>query len=217
MVNGLKPLLEANDCNATKAQLLDLYHEGEREQQIETPDMPYAELVSTVHPKIAKGLGLPTPPAEQSRQFGKSVGAWPAFPDTVDALQRLSKHFKLVVLSNVDRESFSGSLGGPLKGATFDLVITAQDVGSYKPDLANFEYMLQKVDEKLGVKISEVIQTAQSQFHDHQPAKKIGIKSSWIARPGSSMGNRAGELYDWKFNTLGDMADALERELLKKE
>jgi len=52
-----------------------------------------------------------------------------------------------------------------------------------------------------------------SQFHDHQPAKQMGIKSSWIERPGASMGNTKDPVYNWKFATLGDMADALEKEL----
>lgn len=54
------------------------------------------------------------------------------------------------------------------------MVITAQDVGSYKPDLKNFEHMLAAVAEKFGVKKEQVIQTAQSQFHDHAPAKEMG-------------------------------------------
>ncbi|KAI0844261.1 HAD-like protein [Daldinia vernicosa] len=87
------------------------------------------------------------------------------------------------------------------------------DIGSYKPNPQNFEYMLKEVKEKFGVNKDQVIQTAQSQFHDHHPARVMGIKSAWIVRPGVIMGNREKEIYDWKFNTLGDMADALEAEL----
>ena len=67
--------------------------------------------------------------------------------------------------------------------------------------------------EKLGIEKEQIIQTAQSQFHDHHPAKKMGLKSSWIVRPGAIMGNRDEEVYDWKFDTLGQMADAVEAEL----
>ncbi|KAJ4137115.1 hypothetical protein NW768_002695 [Fusarium equiseti] len=131
-------------------------------------------------------------------------------------LEANSKHYKLVVLSNVNRESFSGSNSGPLQGVPFDLVITAQDVGSYKPDPRNFEYMLHEVESKFGIPKEKVLQTAQSQYHDHQPAKKFGTKSSWIERPGAIMGNRKNPVYDWKFATWGDMADALEKELASK-
>ncbi|KAI0902509.1 haloacid dehalogenase [Annulohypoxylon nitens] len=148
----------------------------------------------------------------ESREFGDSVGHWPAFPDTVDALRRLSKHYKLVVLSNVDRESFSQTNAGPLQGVPFDLILTAQDIGSYKPDPRNFAYMLSKVKEEFGVEKEQVLQTAQSQFHDHHPAKEAGIRSCWIVRPGACMGNREKEVFDWRFDTLGAMADAVEAE-----
>ncbi|KAF7541754.1 hypothetical protein G7Z17_g11877 [Cylindrodendrum hubeiense] len=212
---GLKPLLDSRDAKFPREQLLELYHELERTQQDKTPDMKYADLLTTIHPQIAARLGLPVPTNEQNKAFGSSVGRWPAFSDTVNALKRLGKHYKLVVLSNVDLESFKSSNGGPLEGFPFDLIITAQDVGSYKPDQRNFEHMLREVEAKFGITKAEVIQTAQSQFHDHHPAKKIGIKSGWIVRPGAVMGNRDDLVYDWKFDTLKDMADALENELGK--
>ncbi|KAK8103657.1 uncharacterized protein PG998_010690 [Apiospora kogelbergensis] len=214
LLNALKPLLAANDAAGkfSKEHLLTVYHELEAAQQAETPSLPYSELLARVYPKLAVRLDLVNPTAAESAEFGRSVGAWPAFPDTVDALRRLQRHYKLVVLSNVDRDSFAATNAGPLAGTPFDLVITAQDVGAYKPDLAGFAHMLQKAEAELGVPRDQVIQTAQSQFHDHHPAKKVGLKSSWIVRPGAVMGNRGEELYDWKFDTLGAMADALESE-----
>ncbi|KAF5004523.1 hypothetical protein FDECE_8978 [Fusarium decemcellulare] len=213
VLDGLKPLVESNNASFSREHLLATYHEFESAQQQKTPDMKYSELLSTIHPYVAERLGLPKPTAEQDKAFGASIGTWPAFPDTVDALRRLGKHYKLVVLSNVDRESFAKSNSEPLQGVPFDLIITAQDVGSYKPDLKNFEYMLREVESKFGIKSAQVLQTAQSQFHDHHPAKKMGMSSSWIERPGAIMGNRENPVYNWKFDTLGDMADALEKEL----
>ncbi|KAI5459305.1 HAD-like domain-containing protein [Mariannaea sp. PMI_226] len=213
VINSLKPLVEANNASFTRKHLLEVYHEVEQKQQIQTPGMKYSELLTTIHPQVAERLGLAAPTDEQNQAFGSSIGSWPAFPDTVEALRRLSKHYKLVVLSNVDLDSFASSNKGPLEGFPFDLIITAQNVGSYKPNLKNFEYMLREVEAKFGVKKSEVLQTAQSQFHDHHPAKKMGIKSSWIERPGSIMGNTDDLIYNWRFETLKDMADALEAEL----
>lgn len=207
---AFQPTLDKNNAQFSRKQLLTVYHELEREQQNKTPEMPYHQLLTTVHPQFANRLGLATPSQEESNQFGESVGSWPAFTDTVDALKRLSKHYKLVVLSNVDRESFAKSNAGSLEGFPFDLVITAQDVGSYKPDLRNFEHMLKTVKSTFNIEPSRVLQTAQSQFHDHHPASKIGIKSAWIERPGATMGNLSDNIYDWRFDTLGDMAEALE-------
>ncbi|VUC32169.1 unnamed protein product [Clonostachys rosea] len=211
---GLQPFLASQNATSSfsREKLLTVYHEAEVSQQAATPGLAYDALIAKILPQIATKLGLPQPTDEQSVAYGKTVGEWPAFPDSVDALRRLSKHFKLVILSNVDRDSFSRTNSGPLQGVPFDLIITAQDVGSYKPDLRNFEYMLEQVKSKLGFEKNQIVQTAQSQFHDHQPAKKMGIKSSWIVRPGAVMGNREGEIYDWKFDTLGQMADALEAE-----
>ncbi|ROT38205.1 haloacid dehalogenase [Sodiomyces alkalinus F11] len=217
VLTALQPLLASDPAGAAlklpKSRLLEVFHECEAAQQSRTPDLKYADLLAAIHPQVAAKLGLPAPSETASAAFGASVASWPAFPDTVDALRRLGKRYKLVVLSNVDRESFAGTNAGPLEGVPFDLVLTAQDVGSYKPDLRNFEHMLREVKERFGVESSEVIQTAQSQFHDHHPARKVGIKSSWIVRPGAVMGNQAEEVWDWKFDTLGGMADAVDAEV----
>jgi len=213
VLNGLKPLLDTGNSTSSREHLLDVYHECERTAQKEDPSLRYSELLTKVHPLVASKLGLAAPTEQQNKAFGQSVGQWPAFPDTVDALKRLAKHYKLVVLSNTDRTSFAGTNSGPLQGVPFDLVITAEDVGSYKPDPRNFEYMIEHVKKQFGIEKEEILQTAQSQFHDHHPAKSFGIKSSWIVRPGATMGNRAEEIYDWRFDTLGDMADALEADM----
>lgn len=209
---ALQPILQHSEAEYTRQHLLTIYHELESEQQTLTPDMPYSQLLTTVHPLLAQRLGLPPPSEEESIQFGQSVGSWPAFPDTVDALYRLQKHYKLVVLSNVDRASFAQSNAGSLQGFPFDLIITAQDIGSYKPDARNFEHMKRAVRSDFNVEAAQILQTAQSQFHDHQPARRAGIRSVWIERPGATMGNREETpIFDWRFDTLGQMADALER------
>ncbi len=211
---AFKPILDRDGAERfTRKHLFYVFHKLEREQQAKTPNMPYSQLLSTVHPQFAATLGLDKPTAEESKEFGESVGNWPAFPDTVDALRRLSKFYKLLVLSNVDRESFNATNAGPLQGVHFDAIITAQDVGSYKPDLRNFEHMLKYVQSTFGIGKEGVLQTAQSQVHDHHPASEMGIRSVWIARPGASMGNALQEICYWKFNTLGEMADALQQEI----
>ncbi|KAI5852046.1 HAD-like protein [Durotheca rogersii] len=213
ILSALQPLLNTRGrADVPRLQVLEAYSELEVRQEEATPSMPYSQLLATIFPLLAAKLDLPPPTEEESQAFGNSVGSWPAFPDTVDALRRLAKHYKLVVLSNVDRASFSRTNSGPLEGVPFDLIITAQDIGSYKPSPRNFEYMLTAVKDKFGIEKEQVLQTAQSQSHDHHPARAMGIKSVWIARPGAVMGNKEKEIYDWKFDTLGDMADAIDAE-----
>lgn len=207
ILSALQPMLK--NTYIPREELLSTYTELEREQQQQYPCMTYSKILSTVLPKLAARLGLSSPSQDECIAFGDSVGVWPVFKDTIDALKKLSRHYKLVVLSNVDRESFAKTNTGSLQGFSFDLVITAEEIGSYKPDLRNFEYLLQSVKSHFGVDIDMVLQVAQSQYHDHHPARKLGMKSVWIERPGAIMGNLDQTFYDWKFPTLGDLANIL--------
>ena len=78
--------------------------------------------------------------------------------------------YKLVILSNVDQASFAAS-NAKLK---VDAIYTAQDVGSYKPAVANFDYMLKNL-ERLDYSSNDILHTAESMFHDHQPANRYGL------------------------------------------
>lgn len=222
LIDWEQGVLEALQPSLTKSHKTDIDRKFlfktmtqlESEQQRAAPDMIYSELLTAIHPKLLEKLSITEQPtAEESKAFGDSVGKWSAFPDTLSALRRLSKHYKLVVLSNVDNTSFQSSLSGALENFPFDAIFTAQDIGSYKPDQKNFEYMLRNVKEKFGIEKDEVLQTAQSQFHDHHPSRKMGIKSAWIVRPGAAMGNLEEEIFDWRFDTLGEMADAVDKEV----
>ena len=104
ILDGLKPLYEHVDLD--RRQALEVYHELERGQQNKTPNMSNSQVLTAIYSQFAAKLGLEPPTVEESERFGQSVGKWPAFPNTVDALRRLSKHYKLLVLSNVDRRSF---------------------------------------------------------------------------------------------------------------
>lgn len=211
MITALEPLTSQLKTPVSKEHLFAIIHELEKEQQAQTPAMAYRDILAAFHPKLAQRLGLPEPSSEESTAFGASVGKWPAFPDSVEALKTLSKYYKLVVISNTDHQSFHGTQTGPLQGFQFDLVILAEDNGCYKPDPRAFEQLESQISSKLGISKDKIIQTAQSQFHDHYPAKKAGLKSSWIVRPDGIMGNMPEPIYDWKFNTLGEMAAAVEK------
>lgn len=213
VLTALEPLLiKNNKQDLDRKHIIKTFVSIQSPLEKENPEKKYSEILTAAHPMLAEKLGCMEPSTEESKAFGDSVGKWPAFPDTVDALKRLQKHYKLVVLSNVDNSSFAASNAGPLQGFRFDAVLTAQDIGSYKPDLKNFEYMFEYVKREFGVERNEVLQTAQSQYHDHHPAKTLGLKSAWIFRPEAVMGNRESPVWNWKFDTLKDMAEAVERE-----
>ncbi|KAL0936927.1 haloacid dehalogenase protein [Colletotrichum truncatum] len=195
-------------------------HEGRRVR--EQPEEIYQRILEDVYGDIADELGVKAP-EESKKRFGASIGEWPAFPDTVDALKRLKKHFKLVILSNVDRRSFDGTLSGPLKEVDFDAIYTAQDIGSYKPDPRNFDYLVEHLGKDHGVSKDGIIHTAYSFPHDLVPAKKIGIVGAWIERGQEVPTVMGGKLEDvpedlrptWQFKTLGEMADAVDADAAK--
>jgi 2-haloalkanoic acid dehalogenase type II len=214
IIQTLQPVLQkAGKTDLDPKHILKIMGALEKRTQSENPTLKYSELLATVYPELCEELGLPAPTEDESKAFGGSIPNWPAFEDSVEALKRLKKVYKLVVLSNVDNASFAANNANGLQNFEFDLVLTAEEIGSYKPNLKNFEYMLKQVKEKFDIEKAQVLQTAQSQFHDHHPAKEMGIKSAWIYRPKNYLGNRADPVYNWKFDTLADMADAVEKEL----
>ncbi|KAA8893310.1 HAD-like domain-containing protein [Sphaerosporella brunnea] len=203
-----QPLLSQLSSPPSREEFLRTYVHQEHLQEGSTPGLRYSSLLAHVYNRLASLYQLPPSP-ESATAFGNSVADWPAFPDSAAALAELKKYYKLVVLSNVDRASFATSLPKLGGEGTFDLILTAEDIGSYKPDLRNFECALKEIGEKFGVGKHQVCSTAQSLFHDHAPAKKLGLVSSWIDREGAYMGDAS---YEWRFATLGDMAAAVKQE-----
>ena len=120
---------------------------------------------------------------EEAAAFGASVPDWPAFPDSPEALARLAARYRLIILSNVDRTSFAGS--NRRLGVTFTSILTAQDVGSYKPSPRNFAALAAE-RERLGIPEGRLLHVAQSLFHDHVPAKAAGLPTVWINRLGEA-------------------------------
>lgn len=211
---ALQPLLSLASAPMPRAAVLELYGRHEAAQEAQTPGMVYSDLLAEVHRRLATELGVRTT-AAQDRAFGASVPDWPAFPDTVAALQYLHGHYKLVILSNVDRESFEGSHAR--LGVSFDAIFTAQDIGSYKPDPANFRYLLEHLAEA-GHQPGEILHTAQSLFHDHVPAQAIGLASAWIDRrhdePGAGATPAVADArYDFRFPSLAAMVAAHQAEM----
>ena len=121
-------------------------------------------------------------------RLAQSIGEWPAFFDSPEALIKLQRRFKLCILSNVDHASFRGS--NEKLCVDFHLVLTAQDIGSYKPNLRNFKMILEKLDAQ-GIRQDEVLHVAQGLYHDHVPAAAIGLKSVWINRRHGKQGSGA--------------------------
>jgi len=189
--------------------------------QAENPTMLQSDVIAEGFRRYVRDLGLVAAGTlsqetvdQAAKEYGAKIGQYPAFDDTVRAIQSMGKRFKLIPLSNVDRASFSQTLEGPLQGCYFDAIYTAQDIGSYKPDLKNFHYLLEHVESDFGVQKEGLVHVAQSLFHDHRPAKKVGIQSVWVDRKGV-IGEKAhggSEEYGYRLRveTLGELAGIVE-------
>lgn len=241
--NALLPLFQQSSSRAesnvpSREDILTRYLAVEKSLQETHPSMLYSDLLGESYRVLARDLSQSQSHSvdandnieEQAEAFGQSITSWPVFPDTVSALHRLSQTYKLVVLSNVDRQSFSGTLkalsytdpsSGQLR-SPFSLILTAQDVGAYKPSPLGFERALKEIAELVelgeGEDVKEyVLVTAQSLYHDHSPANKIGLHGgAWIDRKGAIMGIgkdlEEATRWGWRFATLGEMANEVERE-----
>ncbi|MBC8035829.1 MAG: haloacid dehalogenase type II [Rhizobiales bacterium] len=215
MVEALKPLTLRVKQALSRDGILEAHARHESSQQNFTPAMKYSELLAIVYKRLAEEWGL-TASGEECQAYGNSVKDWPAFPDSVEALAYLKKHYKLVILSNIDNASFAHS--NRRLQVLFDAVYTAQDVGSYKPSDRNFDYMIDKL-KSLGVAKSGILHTAESLFHDHGPANKHGLASCWIYRRhdqqgfGATMNPGITPKHDFRFNSMGDLAAAHVREM----
>ena len=150
--------------------------------------------------------------------FGESVPLWPAFPDNADALRILKHHYKLVILSNVHRDGFAAS--NRKLGVDFGAIYTAEDIGSYKPSDANFDYLLAHLKSDLGMNRADVLHTAQSLHHDHTPAKRFGFANAWLDRQRLSEGGSWGATekvetipgIDFRFLSMDEMAKTVQAE-----
>ncbi|WP_108660189.1 haloacid dehalogenase type II [Acuticoccus kandeliae] len=210
MFEALKPLTSRVGTALTRDAILEAHARHESSQQRWTPAKCYTDLLAAVYKRLAEEWGV-TVSYEECMVYGNSVKDWPAFPDTAGALQYLKKHYKLVILSNVDNVSFAHS--NKKLGVDFDAIYTAEDVGSYKPSERNFEYMLEKLA-TLGIEKGDILHTAESMFHDHGPANRHGLANCWIYRRYDQEGFGAtmnpGEMprYDFRFNSMADLAKA---------
>jgi len=174
ILNAFQLVLSRHDVAPSEDQLLGLYakHEAEIEGGVYRT---YREALAASARAVCADLGVD--PADRSIvEFSTSVGDWPAFPDSAAALRVLKTRFKLGVLTNCDDDLFAGS--NRRLGVDFDWIVTAQQARGYKPRPANFEALFARVD----VPRDRILHVAQSLFHDHVPAKALGMTTVWIDR-----------------------------------
>ena len=174
ILNAFQLVLSRHDVAPSDEELLERYagHEAEIERGVYRT---YREVLAASARGVCADLGV-DPSDLEVAEFAASVGDWPAFPDSAAALRRLKTRFRLGVLTNCDDDLFAGS--NRRLGVDFDWIVTAQQARGYKPRTENFEALFRRVD----VPRERILHVAQSLFHDHVPAKSLGMASVWINR-----------------------------------
>ena len=206
----LGPWAREHGLDLTEEQLLTEYSTVEATVEAQRPTDLYPDVLARSMRLLGGKLGAGVTGEEAARLAG-SVPDWPAFPDSRDALLALGRRFKLIILSNVDRASFAGS--NARLGVTFTSILTAQDIGSYKPSQRNFDALTGEAA-RLGIEPGKLVHVAQSLYHDHVPAKRAGLPTVWInrrhARPGwgATPEPPAPVAPDWEFPSMAAFAAA---------
>ena len=211
LLDRLRPWLAREGRTIGDDEVLAAFASAEAQAETEQPGKRYPQILEMVLSALACRWAV-TASSEDRTRFGASVGLWPAFSDTTAALRSLQRYYRLAILSNVDRTSFAAS--NVRLGVGFDHVFTAEDIGSYKPDRRNFEYALAKL-RAAGIEGNRVLHVAQSLFHDHVPAKNMGMATVWIDRRAGKTGAGATPPAearpDWRFESLQAFAEAVEQ------
>jgi len=174
ILNALQPVLAPRGVDASPDELLERYarHEAALEAG---PYLSYRDVLVRSLRGLCEELGV-SPTADEAVAFASAIADWPAFPDTAAALRKLHGRFRLGVITNCDRDLFA--LSNRRLGITFDWVVTAEDARGYKPGPRPFELAFETID----VPRERILHAAQSLFHDHVSAGRLGLASVWVDR-----------------------------------
>jgi 2-haloacid dehalogenase/putative hydrolase of the HAD superfamily len=160
---------------------------------------PYREVLAETARRVGSRAGWDIS-LERAEFLAESLPQWSPFPDTNPALKRLARRFQLGILSNIDDDLLSRSR---LRfEVQFDLIVTAQQVKSYKPRLAHFKQALARASGK------RLLHVAQSYFHDVVPASTLGIPVVWVNRKGERS-QSGGPSAACEVRNLTELADLL--------
>ena len=201
----LRALRAGREIAADDEALLAAFARHEHVFEEHRPALLYPEILRRVFKAIADESGAAATD-EEAEAFAASIADWPPFPDSVDALAYLRTQARLMVLSNVDRASFAHS--AERLGRPFHAVVTAEDVGSYKPAPAHFERAVALLAEH-GIMPNQVLHVAQSLYHDIRPARAAGFATCWLDRRAGRGGGATpatDDTPDMTFTTLAALA-----------
>ncbi len=173
------------------------------EPALETgPYRPYPDLVAAGARRAAQGLGR-TLDATAAARMADSIVDWPSFPDSRASLAELRRRgFRIGLLSNITRAVIERTIGR--NEFPVDLVVTAEDVRSYKPAPAHWARFLKET----GAEPRDCVHVAGAYEYDLPPAAAFGFRTVFVERyPGPP----AGEFAQRTFASLQAFVEQTER------
>lgn len=192
----LQPLFQSRDIHVIDEWVLE--HFAEAEPAAQAGGGSYRSVLVRVLENFAQRLAF-SASEEDLAGFAESIEYWQPFPDTIAALNALSRDFKLIALSNIDDDLFD--LSASALGNPFEALISAEQVGVYKPDRKMFQTLLERAQ-------GPVLHVAQSRYHDIVPASAIGLDTVWIDRPTMGAARAVEAEPTWTFSTMAEFAAA---------
>ena len=154
-------------------QVIELFHPIEQEIQGGSYEL-YAEVLRRTAVRIAKELDWPLEPS-RSGFLPDSLMRWAPFKETLPALKKFGQNYKIGLISNID-DKLLGQTRRHIP-VDVDLVVTAQQVRSYKPDPAHFKECERRIGGKKGW-----VHVAASHYHDIEPCAKLKVPTVWVNR-----------------------------------
>jgi 2-haloacid dehalogenase len=197
---GIRRELERLFPHEPGDRLLERYHEYEPAVQHEDSTRSYREVMRLTLGRIAEEVGAQLPEAEEEA-LGNSLPGWEPFPEVRASLEEArGRGWKLVILSNTDREFIEASM--VQIGVPFELAIVASEIGSYKPGRKHWEEFTVRTQ----ADPSRHVHVGASLFHDVAPASELGLPTVWINR----LGEQAEPEPSRELPDLAGLADALD-------
>ncbi|KAI0035802.1 HAD-like domain-containing protein [Vararia minispora EC-137] len=216
LYTALSPLLSLSHTPWERADALAAFLSVEADVCARSPASQYTDILGEAYVEFGRRIGAIPDGANShiraARTFAASVRTWAPWPDSARALARLRPHFTLAALSNIDDASLAFT--SAVLGSPFDVTMTAEAIGSYKPAPANFEYALARLGER-GIGREDALVVSYLMRTDHVPAAAAGFPPGvWVDREGK--GSVEGP-YGWRVNDLDELVELVEKELTETQ
>jgi 2-haloacid dehalogenase len=200
----LEPFFNEYQVTYSRDELFTAFLEADR-RMTGTDYMLYREILAEIVLLMADDMRI-TIPARSRYILSEKFNEWLPFPDTVECLKMLKSKYELAIISNVDDDLFS--ITNELLDVEFDHIVTAEQLGSYKPSHENFI----KAQERFGLELDAILHVAQSIFHDIIPGNKLGWNNVWVNRYSEPERTDPAEYPDLEVPDLASLVKILELE-----